>query len=64
MADHELNDGLRADDEHRTRERIWRVAERIGERNRNRDPDEVVTIVTEVVEDVRRERHERKQTGA
>ena len=42
-------------------ERFWRAVERIGERNKDKDPDEVLAEVTEVVEEVRRERYERKR---
>ena len=38
--------------------------ERIGERNRHLDPDEVYALVTEVVEEVRQERYEREQREA
>ena len=41
------------------RERAWTAIERIGERNADLDPDEVYKHVTEVVEEVRRERYER-----
>lgn len=46
------------------RERFRRAAERIGERNRDTDPDEVLAAVTEVVEEVRRERYERERSEA
>jgi hypothetical protein len=41
------------------RERAWAAIERIGERNANLDPDEVLRHVTEVVEEVRQERYDR-----
>jgi hypothetical protein len=42
-------------------ERFWQAVERIGARNADKDPDEVYREVTEVVEEVRRERYERSQ---
>jgi len=43
------------------RERFWKVVEEIGERNANKDPGEVMRLVTEVVEEVRQEQYERDQ---
>ncbi len=43
------------------RERFWRAIERIGERNADKDPDEVLRDVTELVEEVRQERYERER---
>ena len=43
------------------RERFWKVVEEIGERNADKDPDEVMRLVTEVVEKVRQGRFEREQ---
>jgi prevent-host-death family protein len=43
--------------------RAWAVVCAIRERNADRDPDEVLRDVTEEVEAVRRERHERRRTG-
>jgi hypothetical protein len=43
------------------RERFWQVVEEIGERNADKDPDEVMHLVTEEVEEVRQERYEREQ---
>ena len=42
-------------------ERFREVAERIGARNADKDPGEVMRIVTEVVEEVRQEHYERRQ---
>jgi hypothetical protein len=42
------------------RERFWQAVERIGRRNADKDPDEILRDVTEVVEEVRRERYERE----
>lgn len=42
-------------------DRFWQTAERIAERNEDKDPDEVLADVTKVVEEVRQERYERKQ---
>lgn len=39
------------------RERMWEAIERIGERNADKDPDEVLADVTAVVAEVRRERN-------
>ncbi len=55
---------LREQDEQLARERIGRAAARIGERNRDQDPDAVLAAVTEAVEEVRQERYERERTGA
>lgn len=38
--------------------------DRIAELNKDEDPDEVYRFVTEVVEEVRREHHEREQRKA
>jgi hypothetical protein len=43
------------------RERFWKVVEEIGQRNADKDPDEVMRLVTEVVEEVRQEQYERDQ---
>ena len=40
-------------------ERLRETIERIGERNADKDPDEVMRFVTAVVEEVRQEHHER-----
>jgi hypothetical protein len=45
-------------------ERFREAIERIGERNADKDPDEVMRIVTEVVEEVRQEHYEREQRAA
>jgi hypothetical protein len=42
-------------------DRFWEVVERIGERNKDWDPDEVMAEVTAVVEEVRQEQYEREQ---
>ena len=46
------------------RKRLWTLIQQIGERNADMDPDEVMRIVTEVVEEVRQERYEREQCAA
>jgi hypothetical protein len=46
------------------RERFWKVVEEIGERNADKDPDEVMRFVTEVVDEVRQEQYEREQCAA
>ncbi len=43
------------------RKRFWKVVEEIRARNADKDPDEVMRVVTEVVEEVRQERYEREQ---
>jgi hypothetical protein len=44
-------------------QRFWAAVDRIQERNADKDPDEVYRDVTEVVEEVRRERYERERTA-
>jgi prevent-host-death family protein len=51
----------------RLKEHDWEVIDRIHERNKDLDPDEVYAEVTAVVEEVRRERRaqrEREQAAA
>jgi hypothetical protein len=43
-----------------TTQRFWQTVEQIRARNADKDPDEVLREVTEVVEEVRRERYERE----
>jgi hypothetical protein len=51
---------LQADErEEEIQVRFWQAVERIRARNADKDPDEVLREVTEEVEAVRRERHER-----
>jgi PHD/YefM family antitoxin component YafN of YafNO toxin-antitoxin module len=45
-------------------QRFWAAVDRIQERNADKDPDEVYRDVTEVVEEVRRERYERELAAA
>jgi hypothetical protein len=40
--------------------RFWRAVEEIWAKNADKDPDEVLRDVTEVVEEVRQERYEQK----
>jgi hypothetical protein len=40
--------------------RFWRVVDDIRARNADKDPDEVLRDVTEVVEEVRQEQYERE----
>jgi hypothetical protein len=40
--------------------RFWRTVDEIRARNADKDPDEVLRDVTEVVEEVRQEQYERK----
>ena len=44
--------------------RAWETVEQIRARNTDLDPDEIYRIVTEVVEDVRQERYDRRQSEA
>jgi hypothetical protein len=53
-ADPETSEDLRRT----ARERAWAVIERIGERNADKDPDEELAFITEVVEEVRQELYE------
>ena len=47
-----------------TKDRLFEAIDRLQERNRDADPEEVEREVSEVVEEVRRERYERQhQTG-
>ncbi len=55
---------LQEQDERQARKRVWRAAERIAGRNRDRNPDEVLAAVTEVVEEVRQDRYGRERTGS
>ena len=45
-------------------ERFRAISERIAERNPDKDPDEELAFITEVVEEVRQERYERAQREA
>jgi hypothetical protein len=56
----ELTEAERAE----RRERFWRAAEAIRTRNADKDPDEELPFITEVVEEVRQERYERAQRAA
>ncbi|HEY7034000.1 MAG TPA: type II toxin-antitoxin system Phd/YefM family antitoxin [Thermomicrobiales bacterium] len=44
-------------------QRFWATVDRIQERNADTDPDEVYRDVTEVVEEVRQERHDRARAA-
>ncbi len=44
-----------------TKEQFFEAVERLRERNADKDPEEVERDVTRVVEEVRRERYERRQ---
>jgi PHD/YefM family antitoxin component YafN of YafNO toxin-antitoxin module len=44
--------------------RAWETVEQIRARNTDLDPDEIYRIVTEVVEEVRQERYDRRQSEA
>lgn len=45
-------------------DRFWETVERIGERNKDWDPDDVLAEVTAVVEEIRQEQYEREQRAA
>jgi hypothetical protein len=45
-------------------ERFFAVADRIAARNADKDPDEELAYITEVVEEVRQERYEQAQRAA
>lgn len=38
---------------------LWKVVDELRERNRDKDPDDVLREVTEIVEEVRQERYDR-----
>ena len=57
-------EGLSEQERQQAKERFRRAIERIGELNADKDPDEVMRIVTEVVEEVRQEHYERTQRAA
>ena len=50
--------------EQEQRARAWVAIQRIGKRNADTDPEEVLRRVTEVVEQVRQERYDRAQREA
>lgn len=41
--------------------RFWQAVDRIRERNADKDPDEELAFITEVVEEVRQEQYDREQ---
>ena len=43
------------------RERAWAAIDQLRERNEDKDPDEVLRDVTDVVEQVRQERYQRRK---
>ena len=45
-------------------ERMWQAIDRIRERNADKDSDEELALITEVVEEVRQERYERQKREA
>lgn len=52
------------DERRQVMERFWEAVERIGERNRDLDPEAELAFITEVVEEVRQERYEQAQREA
>jgi PHD/YefM family antitoxin component YafN of YafNO toxin-antitoxin module len=46
-----------------SRARAWETVRRVQERNADRDSDEVLHFVTELVEQVRRERNEKRNSA-
>jgi hypothetical protein len=51
-------------EQERAMERFWQAADRIRERTADMDPDAELPFITDVVEEVRRERYERAQRKA
>jgi prevent-host-death family protein len=45
------------------KDQFFRAIDRLQERNRDMDPEEVERDVTETVEEVRRQRYEKRKTG-
>ena len=45
-------------------ERFWATVDRIRERNADKDPETVFKDITEIVEEVRKERYEQQRTQA
>ncbi|MBA2519918.1 MAG: hypothetical protein H0V24_09650 [Chloroflexia bacterium] len=43
------------------RERFWQAAERLRAHNQDKDPNAELVYITEVVEEVRKDRYERRQ---
>jgi hypothetical protein len=60
VADDESDERV-ADREQRSR--YWAIIEGIGERNSDKDPDQVLRDVTSLVEQIRLEAHERETHG-
>mgnify|MGYP000141385098 CR=1 FL=1 len=46
------------------RERAWALIRRVQDRNAHLDPDDVLTDVTNVVEEVRQEQYDRRRSSA
>lgn len=44
------------------RERFWQAVDGIRERNRDKDPDEELTIVTDEIGEIRQEEYDRART--
>jgi prevent-host-death family protein len=45
-------------------EQFWATVDQIREQNRDKDPDEVLRDVTDIVEEVRQERYDKRQHEA
>ena len=58
----EANDQLT--EQQQRRERFWQTVDQIRDRNADKDPDEELAFITQVVEEVRQERYEREQREA
>ena len=58
----EANDQLT--EQQQRRERFWQTVDQIRDRNADKDPDEEMAFITQVVEEVRQERYEREQREA
>jgi hypothetical protein len=57
-------EGLSDQERQQVMERFWQAVERIGERNADKDPDEELAFITEVVEEARQEHYERARREA
>jgi PHD/YefM family antitoxin component YafN of YafNO toxin-antitoxin module len=46
-----------------SRERAWAIIRQVQERNADKDPDEILREVTEIVEEVRQEQYDRERAA-
>jgi hypothetical protein len=54
----------RAEAENEIERRFWQTVDRIREKNADKDPDEELPYITEIVEETRRDRYEQRQREA